>query len=224
MNKKTDKKIRISDAAAVKYLENDRFTIASLADELDMEASEIYDFFPNRRSILQFYYEAAIIKYRRIITQIDDYSSFSMAEKLSTLALTLLDLFQENREFVKRTYPSYVVCKSGSTSFEKSLKQEIASIYKGDQKQSRAASLLNIEPIFELILYHFHGLIRFWLRDHSEGYQKTMELVDKWTAFVQEVNYSSILDRGFELAKFAAYQTPLKNVFSSSHNNTTTNE
>lgn len=213
MNKKTDEKIRISDAAAVRYLENERFTIPSLADKLNMQPSEIYDFFPNRRSILQFYYEATIIKYEEAIKQIDDYSSFSMAEKLSTLALTLLDLFQENREFVQRTYSSYVVCKSAITPFEKSFKQEIASIYKSDQKQSRAASLLNTDPIYELILYHFHGLIRFRLRDNTEGYQKTMELVDKWTAFVQELNYSSILDRGFELAKFAAYQTPLKKYF-----------
>ncbi len=209
MNKKTKKKIQISEAATERYLVNDRFTIKSLAEELKMDSAEIYDLFPNRRSILEFYYESVLIRYQALITQIDGYGTFTMAEKLSNLALTILDMFQERREFVTKTYNSMIACSGRSTNFEKSLKAQLTLIYEQDNKQSKAASMFNGELTNRFIVLHFHGLICFWIQDSSEGYQKTMELVDKWTALVQEVNYSSVIDRGLDLAKFAVYNSPL---------------
>jgi len=218
MNKKTKKKIQISEVATDRYLVNDRFTIKSLADELNMDTAEIYDLFPNRRSILEFYYESVLIRYQALTTKIDGYNTFTMAEKLSNLALTILDMFQERREFVTKTYNSLIVCSSRSTNFEKSFKSQLSLIYEQDNKQSKTASVFNGELTNRFIVFHFHGLISFWTRDSSEGYQKTMELVDKWTALVQEINYSSVIDRGFDLAKFAFYNSPLNSLFDFTHN------
>ncbi|MEX2456808.1 MAG: hypothetical protein WD381_05805 [Balneolaceae bacterium] len=213
MNKKTKKKIQISEAATERYLVNERFTIKSLADELKMDSSEIYDLFPNRRSILEFYYESVIIRYQTLTAAIEGYNNFTMAEKLSNLALTVLDMFQERREFVSKTYNSMIACSNRSTHFEKNFKNQLSYIYEQDKKQSTSASVFNGELTNRFIVLHFHGLINFWLRDSSEGYQKTMELVDKWTALVQEINYSSVIDRGFDLAKFAFYNSPLNSFF-----------
>lgn len=212
MNKKTKKKIQISEAATERYLVNERFTIKSLADELKMDSAEIYDLFPNRRSILEFYYESVIIRYQTLTAAIEGYNNFTMAEKLSNLALTILDMFQERREFVTKTYHSMIACSSRSTNFEKNFKKQLSIIFEQDERQSKSASFFNGELTIRFIVLHFHGLISFWLRDSSEGYQKTMELVDKWTALVQEVNYSSVIDRGFDLAKFAVYNSPLNSL------------
>ncbi len=212
MNKKTKKKIQISEAATERYLINERFTIKSLADELNMSSSEIYDLFPNRRSILEFYYESVIIRYQSLTATIENYSNFTMAEKLSNLALTILDMFQERREFVSKTYNSMIICSNRSTNFEKYFKKQLSLIFEQDNRQAKSASIFNGELTNRFIVLHFHGLIRFWLRDSSEGYQKTMELVDKWTALVQEVNYSYVIDRGFDLAKFALYNSPFNSL------------
>lgn len=212
MNKKTEKKIQIADAAAERYLENSKFSIKSLATKLEIPASEIYDLFPNRRSILEFYYEGALIKCYEITSAIDGYKSFSLSEKLSNLALTLIDIFQENREFVAKTYKPIIACSNRRTAFEVKLKDQIHQIFKNDTNQSKLSSFLHRDYANTLILYHFHGLIRFWMCDESEHYQKTMELVDKWTSFAEEIAYSSILDKGFELAKFAVYNSPIKDI------------
>lgn len=212
MNKKTEKKIQIAEAAAERYLENNKFSIKSLAAKIDIPASEVYDLFPNRRSIFEFYYEGAFIKYSEITSGIDGYKSFTLSEKLSNLALTLLDIFQQDREFVTKTYKSTIACSKRKTAFESQIKDEIRQIFKDDTKQSKVSSILHRDYANTIILYHFHGLMRFWTCDESEGYQKTMELVDKWTSLAEEIVYSSILDKGFELAKFAIYNSPVKDV------------
>ncbi|MFU8813310.1 MAG: hypothetical protein ACNA78_10110 [Balneolaceae bacterium] len=209
MNSKQKKKIRIASAGVDKYLKNPRFSIASLAEELQMDAGEIYDLFPNRRQLLLYYYEDCMRQVRESTTAIPDYASFSLAEKLSHVALTLIDLFNDKRAFVALTYKEMIACKRTRTTFAKEAIAEIESILTSDQKQSAISSFLSSQTVTTKIFYtHLHGLIAFWLKDESENDQKTMELVDKWCAFVQEAAYSSIIDRGFELAKFAYQQLP----------------
>lgn len=215
MNKKTEKKIQIANAGASLYLENPRFTMSALAGAAGLEKKEeIYDYFSNRRDVLEFYYEGLLIQYRQIVTKIEDYSDYSLSEKLSNLALTVIDLMEPHKIFIDQTYQSLILCSSRKTAYTKALRTEIKLIYEGDTDQSRLSSMIIGSPLYKTAVLNFHVLIRFWLKDDSEGAQKTMELVDKWTAFVQEIHHSSILDRGFDLAKFFYYNSP----FSASKN------
>lgn len=208
MNKKTKQKIHIAKSGASLYLQNPRFTMSALADIAVTDIDTIYEFFPNRRSVLEFFYESVIIEYREVTQKIEGYSEFTLAEKLSNLAYTLIDLMGEHKEFVSQTYKQLVICTTRPSSFNKLLKADLKTIYENDSKQSSISSALNNELLYKAGLTNFHLLIKFWLADESTGDQKTMELIDKWTAFVQEIHYTAILDRGFIFAKFLFYNSP----------------
>ncbi|REL24593.1 hypothetical protein DYD21_18580 [Rhodohalobacter sp. SW132] len=208
MNTKTSKKIQIAKNGADLYLKNTRFTMTSLAAASEIEVNEIYEYFPNRRSVLEFFYESVIIEYREITKKIDGYQNFSLAEKLSNLALTVIDLLGEHKQFTAKTYRRLIVCSSRTPEYNRGLKDELRSIYENDARQSAVSSALNSNLLYKTGVMNFHILINLWLNDESEGDQKTMELVDKWTAFVEEIHYNCIIDRGFELAKFAFYNLP----------------
>lgn len=202
MNKSTSNKIRISRAAASLYIENPRFTMKSLAKASDTEPHTLYNYFANRRDALHFFYEGLILEYYEAVKSIESYSSYTLSEKLSNFALTLIDQMEPHKEFVRQTYSDFVQCTSMDSGFNSLFKMELKAIYETDKKQSRLSAALNHSLLYRTGLINFHILIRFWLKDTSTGSQKTMELVDKWTALVQEVHYSSILDRGFDVAKF----------------------
>lgn len=213
MNKKTELKIRIAQSGALLYLKNPRFTMAALAREAEIEPDQIYEYFSNRRNVLDFFYESLILEYLESIKKIEKYSSYTLSEKLGNLALTMIDLMDPYREFVRQTYKKMIVCSSRDTSFEKMLREQLKVIYETDTHQSRLSSALNSRPLYKAGTFNFHLLIRFWLKDKSIGYQKTMELIDKWTAFIEEIHYSSILDRGFDVAKFILYNSPFSQTY-----------
>ncbi len=210
MNKKTSQKIQISKSAADLYLKNPRFTMSALADASETDVDFLYEYFPNRQSVLEYYYEGILIEYQEITRNIDGYSEFTLAEKLSNLAYTLTDLMKDNRMFVKQTYRKLIVYSSRKPAFNQVFKVQLKSIYENDAKQSSLSSALNNELLYKAGLTNFHILMKFWIEDDSTGNQKTMELVDKWTAFVQEIHYTSILDRGFDFAKFLFYNSPFR--------------
>ncbi|NBC25619.1 MAG: hypothetical protein GVY08_02060 [Bacteroidetes bacterium] len=210
MNKKTRQKIQIARAAADLYLKNNRFKMSALADEAEVELDLVLDYFPNRTSVLEYYYEASFIEYREVTKQIQGYDEFTLAEKLSNLSYTLLDLFSKQKPFVRKTYRSIIVCSSKKTSFSEMFKKELQLIYETDPRQSALSSAFNNRLLYKAGLANFHLLIGYWLEDESTGDQKTMELVDKWTAFIQEIHYTAILDRGFDLAKFLYYHSPFR--------------
>lgn len=210
MNKKTTEKIQISKTAASLYLKNSRFTMQALAEESGIEKEAIFDFFSNRRDVLNFFYEGVMLEYRSSVEAIDNYHSYTLSEKLSNLALTGIELMDPHKEFVRKTYTEYVQCTSRSKEFNTYFIEELESIYRIDSNQSRISQALNNKLLYKAGLTNFHLLIQFWLKDKSAGNQKTMELVDKWTSFVQELHYSSILDRGFDVAKFLYYNSPFR--------------
>lgn len=216
MDKETEKRITIAEAATKRFVENPRFTIQSLAEELDMESADIFDLFPNRSSILRYYYTSRMLLFREETASLDDYSSYSLGEKLSALHLSLADQFQEQREFVLQTFNRSKYSHFRSSAFVKEYKQELRNIFENDHSIPATAA-----PFMNRFLYHslycqFTGLISFWKRDESRNYENTMALVDKWSALIEEIFYSRIAEKGFDLAKFLYYQSPLSECMTTS--------
>lgn len=211
MDDPTKKRIRIAEQAAKKYLKNDRFTIQSLAEELDMKSSEVFELFPNRSSMLSYFYESRIILYEEQTKHIKDYDGFTLSEKLSNFALSLLDQFNEHREFVLLTYKPVISKNYRATKFDENFKKTIRTIFEDDKHRSSSSSIVLNNAFYTLLLYHFHALIEFWRNDDSIQYQNSMALVDKWASFTEEVFYSAIVDKGLDLTKFMFYQSPFRN-------------
>ena len=210
MDKQTELKITIAELAASKYIINPRFTIQSIANELNLSPKDVFELFPNRSSILRYYYESRFIVYRNQTESIDNYSDFTLSEKLSNLFLNILDQFSENREFVLKTYPTGFCANNFKGSFDDDLKQEIREIFRADSRISGTAGFLKKPLLYSALVKHFDGFVLFWKNDESSMNQQTMALIDKWSSFVQELFYSKIGDQAFDLGKFLLYVSPLK--------------
>jgi len=212
MDKKTENKIKIANAAAALYHKDSRFTYEDLAGEAGLTAKTIRSHFPNRKEIFEFYYEGAFLTYRDLTEKMEDMESYSLAERLSHLLLTLLDLFHEQQGFVEKTYVRVIERQGSSTPFAKHLVREVNQILMDDVEMLHIPSFAYNKATDTAILYHVHGLMRFWVRDHSDANQKTMELIDKWTALAEAVAYSKVGEKSFDFAKFMATNSPFTEV------------
>ena len=212
MKKETKLRIKIAETATVRYIDNRRFTIQSLADELEITSKEIFDLFPNRSSILRYYYESRILLYRDQIKSIKEYSSFTLSEKLNTLFLSLLDQFSEQREYVLITYKQMNSSPVKKSAFEEHFKKALRDIFNSDDRIATSAKFFKNRLLYNAIYLQFHGLILFWKNDESHIYENSMALVDKWCALQEEIFYSRVIDKGFDLGKFLYYNSPLNNM------------
>ncbi|TVQ67134.1 MAG: hypothetical protein EA360_03145 [Balneolaceae bacterium] len=213
MNTAESLKIRIAERAASRYTENVRFSLNSLAKELEMDPPELFRLFPNRSSILDYYYESRFEIYKNEISAIESYENYSLSEKLNTLILSLLDQFMEQREFVLMTYKQRVLTPMSTTRFKALYRQEMEIIFRSDSNRCSASTLLLNSFFFHALFQTFNGILWFWSHDRSEQYENSMALVDKWSVFTQEVFYTRAAEKGVDLGKFILMNSPLRNYF-----------
>ena len=199
---KLNLKIELTEAAIDLYIE-DKFTIPNLASKTGKTASEIYSLFPNKNAILKFYYPSLIVRYQAMISEIDDFDTYSISEKLSNFAFTLFDMMDERREFVEDTFDKYVWTCSSKSEFQKLIKSLFKDFFTSDGKIATSAGFFIGDLFYSSLKTQFLFLIKFWLDDNSEGRERTFALTDKITGFIEELVYSKIVDKGFDLAKYS---------------------
>lgn len=201
-------KLEIATVAADLYVEQDgNFTISEIADVLGMDVADIFDYFPNKPAILEFYYTSLILRYRLMIEEIKDFDTYTLSEKLSNFIYASLDLLNEKPKFVEISFNSIVRHSYTTTPFESEAQKVLTEFFEEDPNISTSSRMLINKFFFKLMLQKYLYLIGYWLRDNSEDKERTMELVDKLTAFIQEIMYNRITDKGFELGKFLVTNT-----------------
>lgn len=195
-------KIELTEAAIDLYIE-DQFTIPNLSDKTGKTASEIYTLFSNKKAILKFYYPSLVIRYRAMVGEIEDFDSYSISEKLSNFIFTLFDMMDERLEFVENTFHKYEWKCTANSEFQQEVKSLFKDFFTSDGNIATSAGFLIGDLFYSLLKTQHLFLIKFWLEDDSEDRERTFALTDKITGFIEELVYSKIVDKGFDLAKYS---------------------
>ncbi|MDZ7772254.1 MAG: TetR family transcriptional regulator [Balneolaceae bacterium] len=195
----------IMEAAIPAYLEKGMdFTLKEVAREAGITVGEIFEYFPDKKSILEFYYTSLAVRYRLMLEEIDDFEEYSLGEKLSNLAYTTFDMMAEQEAFVQATFTELVLCARGRTDFGKEIRGLLRRMFENDDYIPYLNTMVLGGRFYGLLYRKYLALIRFWLGDESEGRQQTMELTDKTTALAEELMYSGAADRGVDLLRYLA--------------------
>lgn len=198
-------RMAIVEEAVELYLSDEAsYTIQNLSKRLDVNPPDIYAYYPNKRAILEGYYGLLIDRYRMMVNEIEDFDEYQLEEKLSNFIYTSFDLMQEHREFVEETFDSMVVESTGNDGFNKDLKDLLRQFFKNDSNIASSSQLIMQDLFYEFLVGQYCQLIKFWLDDGSPEGEKSMAYADKMTTFLQEVMYTSVLDKGLDLLKFMA--------------------
>jgi hypothetical protein len=134
------------------------------------------------------------------IEAIPDFQDLTLSETMSQFVYQSLDLYTEIGDLTEAEL----------SDVQESLKKKTAAIFDRIIERDGRIPFINrfvFKPfVFDLMAWQYVQLIRFWLTDDSEGSEQTLALVDKSTAFFQELAYSGVLDKGMDLGKFVYSQ------------------
>lgn len=196
-------KFTIADIATNLYAKGKSdFHIKDIASQMDITPAEVFNYFPNKKSILEFYYASLIIRYEMMIDEIEDFESYTLSEKLSNFAFTNFDMLQEKEAFISDTFDDYILNSFVKTDFEKELERLIKQFLHDDERIAISSTLALNAYSYAFLRKQYLQLVRFWLNDTSQDKELTMELTDKATGVLQEIMYNPMVDKGLDLAKF----------------------
>jgi len=179
------------------------FSLQNLANHLDADVEAMYQYFPDGDHLILFYYELQLLKYRQMITDIEGFEQLSLSEKCSNFAYTLFDLFAEQREFVTATFEEYILHNSG-TPFHNEVEALFKSFIESDPRISMTSQFVTWPVFYKMVTNEYLHLVHFWVDDISDHYEKSMAFTDKVASFFEELMYSKIIDKGFDLTRFLA--------------------
>lgn len=198
-------KFAIADAATDLYIEGDgHFWIKDAADRVDIDPAEVFNYFPDKKSILQFYYASLVIRYEAMVDEIEEFEAYTLSEKLSNFAFVSFDMLHEKEAFVEATFKDLILRSFVKTEFEKEVERLIKHFIETDEQLSISSALIQNKCAYSCLRRQYLELVRFWLNDTTDNKELSMELTDKLTSLLQELMYNNILDKGFDLAKFMA--------------------
>ncbi|MEN9839939.1 MAG: hypothetical protein RL177_1418 [Bacteroidota bacterium] len=134
------------------------------------------------------------------IEAIPDFQDLTLSETISQFVYQSLDLFTELGDLTEAEL----------NDVQSSMQKKVAAIFDRIIERDGRIPFINrfvFKPfVFDIMAWQYVQLIRFWLTDDSEGSEQTLALVDKSTAFFQELAYSGVLDKGMDLGKFVYSQ------------------
>lgn len=195
-------KIELCEAAIDLTLSDGKFTVTKLSEATGKSASQIYSLFPNKKAILEYYYPSLVIRYSAMIEEIDDFETYTISEKISNFVFTLFDMMDERREFVEDTFDKLVFKKGCDSEFHKEVTALFKHFFTTDARIAVSAGFVMKDYFYEFIAKEYLHIVKFWLKDESDGKERTFALTDKLTGFVEEIVYNKVLDKGFDLAKY----------------------
>ncbi len=199
---KINTKIEITWKAVELYQQKGKVSIPDLVDATKLSASEIYSHFPNKKSILSFFYPALIYQYWAMIEEIDGFEDYSLSEKFSNFIYTLFDMMSESPAFVDDTFDKHIFRKGHTSEFHKEATTLFKDFLTSDGEIAVSAGFFMKDYFYKILASQYLFLIRFWLSDESEGKERTLALSDKLTSLLQEAVYNKTLDKSFDLVKY----------------------
>ncbi|MEX0779088.1 MAG: hypothetical protein WD491_00040 [Balneolales bacterium] len=205
MNTKEElqKRQRIIDSALDLYVNDPaKFTLKGIARKARLKEAEIFSFFPNKTAILKGFYSGVVPGYKEMIKEIEGFEQYDLSEKLSNFVFSSLDLLQEQRDFVEKTFDDFIARSPQKSEFQQHVEQLIEEFVSEDRSIAGSNQYLLNSFTYNILSNEYLKLIKFWIKDESAGSEKTMVLTDKLTAFLNEVLYSAVLDKGFDLGRF----------------------
>ncbi|NOZ91493.1 MAG: TetR/AcrR family transcriptional regulator [Epsilonproteobacteria bacterium] len=181
-------------------------SMREIAKNAGVSNPTIYNYFPTKEQIVYAYIEEKHKQTKEILSQIEDFNTYTLREQLQTLIETELDLYLNDREFIEQIF---------DMAFEPS-GLKLKALYQTNKIFVEMVSdMIDIaieageidEPPFKeylpkLFWDYFVMVVAYWLKDDSKGFENTTEFIDHSMGVIEALLESKILNRASDLGMF----------------------
>jgi AcrR family transcriptional regulator len=184
----------------------DDTTMKQVARAAAIGDATIYKYFPSKERILLEYFELTIADALRQLDATAGIAQFTLHEKLQLLIDSVLETMLPDREFVAiarsvmRKSP-LMMMREGMPS-QDLLKERVAGFIAAAEDSGEIAPCDFKELIGGMFTDYLFAIILYWLKDDSEEFSNTTQVVDLTVAIASLTLKSGVLNKMSELATF----------------------
>lgn len=181
-------------------------TMREISSRAGLGSATIYNYFPTKEKILFGYFEDRQVELGTILCDIPEFDQFNLKEKLQSQLESLLELYLGEREFVheafKLMFDSPLRTVSEFAPIKKSFLDQSRKIFEEAKEKNEMEELPAMD--FMMNLYWDYSIIItfYWLRDDSENFTNTSQVIDMTLDIVTGVIKSGAIPRVMDLASF----------------------
>ena len=180
-------------------------TMRAIARQAGLGDATIYNYFPTKESILYAYYQDKFVEAAQKLGELPSIEEFSFQERLQALFEICLEGYLGDREFLQETFKMVFspITNSGEL---KPIQAGFLECLDGIFDQAVADGEIE-DPPFRELTYHFFwdyyiGVVFCWLRDRSEHFTDTSELVNKTLDLGCAVLKAGVVNKAFDILSF----------------------
>ncbi|MBV1880701.1 MAG: TetR/AcrR family transcriptional regulator [Pseudomonadales bacterium] len=210
VSKERQKEIRqqLIDSAIEVFLEKGlkAATMREISKRAGIGTATIYNYFPNKEALYLGFFEERHIRLVEALEGISDFNEYSLKEKLQTQLEMILDLYLEEREFVETVYESvfqspaksYAQFNPVGTLYRQSVQDFLDAAVENGEIQALPFSAIAINLYSDFVVL----IVKYWLSDESENFEKTSELIDLCLNLIVELLHSNMIGKTADIFSF----------------------
>lgn len=166
----------------------------------------IYNYFPSKEKLLYGYCEHVQQQVMDSLKEIEDFHEYSLQEQLQQFAETQLQTWLPAREFLQEVFKlTYYSPVAGSVHLIKTRKI-FTQIFTDMIEAAIEAGEIPEQPYQELLPRLFWdyltGVMAYWLKDDSEDFANTTQLIDKSMGIIANILHNGMIGKSLDLISF----------------------
>ncbi len=184
----------------------DATTMKQIAREAGIGDATIYKYFPSKEKLLLAYYELCIEIVLELTLDTPGLEQFGLQERLQRLVDALLELLLADREFVEITRTivgkSPLLMMRDNMPGQQALRGQVVKFIDAAEQSGEIAACDFKNLVGGLFADYLFAVIAYWLKDESEEFSDTTQLVDLTLAVLVLALKSGVVNKLSELAGF----------------------
>ncbi len=181
-------------------------TMKQIARAAGLGDATIYNYFPTKERLVLAYFEHAFGDALAAMQQTPDLANFNLQEQMQLLIDAVLAELQADREFVaiarRLVERTPVLLLSGELPGKALLKSTFADLLAQAETNGEVPPCGFKPTLSGLLADYSYGIVSYWLRDESDNFGNTTQLVDLSLGVLVLALKSGLVDKLLELGGF----------------------
>lgn len=181
-------------------------SMREIAKRAGVGDATIYNYFPSKEKLLYGYCEHVQQQVLVELKGIENFHEYSLQEQLQQLVETELQVWLPAREYLQQVYDlTFAAPVAGYEHLEET--RRLFSVMVVDMLDAAMdAGEIPHQPYQELLPRLFWdymgGVLAYWLRDDSEGFANTTQLVDRSMDMIAGLLHTGLVGKTLDLVSF----------------------
>lgn len=182
-------------------------TIKEIAKESKVSEPSVYNYFPNKESLVFGYFELELMNTIETLNSQSSFLKLNFCEKIQSFIEAQLESLEKTRPFVEESFKFIFVTSSIHSSIEVMQQKKILTTFMKEHmvKSQKSGDFPTsaLDDFFIGLIWDFYvGIVCYWLKDKTPSYTNTSQLIDKSMILLQEVLKTNIANQVLDIIQF----------------------